>query len=360
MSTNSEFFSRVGEDRGRLNIQVRSYNTQMIKEMTASFEDESHYANLKSILTTLNIQQTSICKGIPEEKLVNWATGKNVGQILIEKFLTKIVFRSRSCSYVMLESDAADICRGCAALLSAGTMALAREDSYQCSHPDCDRVFKYRAALDKHVLNHAASVGAPDAAEEKVETKPESDEMGYRVKLEPDMSIKEYKKEYFSDGEEAGNDRDDEENDSTGDHFMSRLLDELDQPVVRKRGRKVGSKNARVKDYKCQDCKKEFIYHKTLLKHCVLRHGMNIDEVPPRMRKMRKTLLNSDGTLKKIVCDICGDNFKFKSGLYNHKKRMHFDTEKKQCPHCPRLVKSSFLEQHLKQEHSTPRLVKII
>ena len=77
--------------------------------MTASFEDESHYANLKSILSVLNTQQTSICKGIPEEKLASWATGKNVGQILIEKFLAKIVFRSRNCTYVMLESDAADI-----------------------------------------------------------------------------------------------------------------------------------------------------------------------------------------------------------------------------------------------------------
>jgi len=199
--------------------------------------------------------------------------------------------------------------------------------------------------MDKHLLNHVTE-------QAKEETNP--DEMGYRVKLEPEMGLREYKKECFSDGEEVVNDRVDV-TDGPADHFMFRLLDELDDSDVKRRGRKLGSKNAKFKDYKCEDCKKEFIYHKTLLKHCVQRHGMSIDEVPPRIRKLRKGLLNSDGTLKKIACDICGDNFKFKSGLYNHKKRMHFDTEKKQCPRCPRLVKSSFLEQHIKQEHSTPR-----
>merc|ERR1740129_16219 len=71
--TNSsiEIICRVSDDH-LLDVQVRGYNTQMIKEMTASFEDESHYANLKSILATLNTQQTSLCKGIPEEKLSNW------------------------------------------------------------------------------------------------------------------------------------------------------------------------------------------------------------------------------------------------------------------------------------------------
>ena len=60
---------------------------------------------LKSILNTLNSHQTSICKGIPEEKLITWANRKNISQILIERFSSKIVFRDRNCSYVMLDTD---------------------------------------------------------------------------------------------------------------------------------------------------------------------------------------------------------------------------------------------------------------
>merc|ERR1719319_1456832 len=112
------------------------------------------------------------------------------------------------------------------------------------------------------------------------------------------MAMRECKREDVSDGEndaggdgcEENGDYDDgkKENDDGGEHFMSRLLDELDLPVVKKRGRKPGSMSSKFKDYKCSDCNKEFIYHKTLLKHCVERHGMSMEDVPPRIRKLKK------------------------------------------------------------------------
>ena len=109
---------------------------------------------LRSILSTLNSHQTSICKGIPEEKLITWANRKNISQILIERFSSKVVFRDRNCSYVMLETDQADICRSCAMLLSTSSLDMMEEQELECPFPDCDRAFKYQGALDKHIMKH--------------------------------------------------------------------------------------------------------------------------------------------------------------------------------------------------------------
>ena len=106
------------------------------------------------MLSTLNSHQTSICKGIPEEKLITWANRKNISQILIERFSSKVVFRDRNCSYVMLETDQADICRSCAMLLSTSSMDMMEEQELECPFPDCDRAFKYQGALDKHIMKH--------------------------------------------------------------------------------------------------------------------------------------------------------------------------------------------------------------
>ena len=109
---------------------------------------------LKSILNTLNAHQTSICKGIPEEKLITWANRKNISQILIERFSSKVVFRDRHCSYVMLETDQADICRSCAMLLSTSSMDMMEEQELECPYENCERAFKYQGALDKHINKH--------------------------------------------------------------------------------------------------------------------------------------------------------------------------------------------------------------
>ena len=106
------------------------------------------------MLSTINSHQTSICKGIPEEKLITWANRKNISQILIERFSSKVVFRDRNCSYVMLETDQADICRSCAMLLSTSSMDMMEEQELECPFPDCERAFKYQGALDKHIMKH--------------------------------------------------------------------------------------------------------------------------------------------------------------------------------------------------------------
>ena len=106
---------------------------------------------LRSILNTLNAHQTSICKGIPEEKLITWANRKNISQILIERFSSKIVFRDRNCSYVMLETDQADICRSCAMLLSTSSMDMMEDQELECPFPECDRAFAQKSNLTTHL-----------------------------------------------------------------------------------------------------------------------------------------------------------------------------------------------------------------
>jgi len=36
---------------------------------------------------------------------VTWACRKNLSHILIERFLSRVVYRERNCSYVILETD---------------------------------------------------------------------------------------------------------------------------------------------------------------------------------------------------------------------------------------------------------------
>lgn len=56
------YYDRVLEETAILKIEMRSYNSQTMKEMSASFDTEAEYADLRSTLSTLNSQQTSICK----------------------------------------------------------------------------------------------------------------------------------------------------------------------------------------------------------------------------------------------------------------------------------------------------------
>lgn len=231
-------------------------------------------------------------------------------------------------------------------------MTLGKQDTYSCPHAGCDRVFKYKAALENHQKNHK-DVVVQDGCLEEVGT----------VKEEEPNPLLVYKEEALTDdGDEDGVEAEEEEEESfeNADNELeltpTRIMPNNVQLRSSRRGRKKGTRNKTFKDYKCTDCSKEFIYHKTLLKHCVERHGMSIKDIPPRIKKPKEPPgVVVDGENSKIVCDICGDSFKFKSGLYNHKKRMHFDSEKKSCPHCSRMVKPSFLEQHIKQEHSSPR-----
>jgi len=337
---------RVTKDM-KISCLVQSFNLVQMKEIHASFDHESKCEELKSILTTLNSHQTSICKGIPEEKLITWANRKNISQILIERFSNKVVFRDRGCSYVMLETDQADICRSCAMLLSTSSMDLMDEQELECPFPECDRFFKYQGALDKHILKHNQ-----DAEEEEEEPvvkrmKIESDETLNHIKLEPEVNVNE------SEHNKVQDDND----------FLDRLLSDLDgEPQRRKKKRKKCKPSS--KDFKCSDCGKAFYFQKNLFGHVVEKHGKSLDELPNLAtlkeeydddyvsKKKRRLKGEKD---KPVVCDECGVSFKFASGLYNHRKRMHGDVEKKQCPHCSKEIKSCTLEQHIREEHGTPR-----
>jgi len=328
-----------------LNCQLIAFNSIVIKEIVASLEEE--YEDLKLILSKINNHQTSICKGIPEEKFVTWAVRKNLSQILIERFLTKVVFRERSCSYVMFESDQADICKSCAALLQSSSLDLHADNDLECPDPECVRTFKYQGSLDKHLQKHA------DEQQHFSNKVKEEDVMCHKdtgnIKMEPEITLKEAKteKQYTSDDGQ----------------FIDRLLDDIDEqteyPKHRKKRRK--SKKPSRKDFFCSDCGKSFYYQKNLFTHVVEAHGKSLHELPDlsvvkaedgTKRKRRK---KGKGENSDAHCNECDITFKFASGLYNHRKRMHGDTEKVQCQHCNKMVKMCTLDQHVKEEHSTPR-----
>ena len=338
----------------QLHCSLHCYNTLMLKELTANLDTDEKCSELKSLLATMNSHATSICRGIPEEKLLTWANRSNLNQILIERFSNKVVFRDRACRYVMLETDHADICRNCAMLLSTSSMDLIGDQELSCLAPGCGRTFKYQGALDKHIQKHELDglQSQPQVKRPKLEEGLES------IKLEPATAA-----EGASDIEsDRGAERLQDEND-----FLDKLLLDLDGVAQTKKKKKKRLKPT-TKDFNCLDCGKAFYFQKNLFTHVVEKHGKSIDELPNledlkdeyderedlkgRKRARKKTKGDKD---KPVVCDECGVAFKFASGLYNHRKRMHGDTEKKQCPHCDKEVKACTLDQHIREEHGTPR-----
>ena len=81
---------RVREPELDIGCQLFSFNSQLLREVRASFDDKAGYDDLRSILSVLDTRQTSICRGIPEEKLICWVNRKNISQIFIERFMSKV------------------------------------------------------------------------------------------------------------------------------------------------------------------------------------------------------------------------------------------------------------------------------
>ena len=143
--------------------------------------------------------------------------------------------------------------------------------------------------------------------------------------------------------------------------FLERLLDEMDQPVQRKKKKK---RKPPTKDFNCSDCGKSFYFQKNLFIHVVEKHGKPLDELPNLATMNEEFGADDIGIAKRrkkgdsgksAYCEECGVSFKFASGLYNHRKRMHGNTEKLPCPHCSKEIKACTMEQHIREEHGKPR-----
>ena len=165
------------------------------------------------------------------------------------------------------------------------------------------------------------------------------------IKLEPEVNVRE------GNSRVAGDETD----------FLERLLDEMDNPGTPTK-RKKKKKKPPTKDFNCSDCGKAFYFQKNLFIHVVEKHGKSLDELP-NLATMKedfdvvdvKNIMKRGKKGPTAYCDECGVSFKFASGLYNHRKRMHGNTEKLPCPHCSKEVKACTMEQHIREEHGEPR-----
>ena len=161
------------------------------------------------------------------------------------------------------------------------------------------------------------------------------------IKLEPEVNVRE--------GSRMPDDND----------FLERLLDEMENPPKKKRKKK---RKPATKDFNCSDCGKSFYFQKNLFVHVVEKHGKSLNELP-NLATMKEEFDVEDIIKRRrrgekgkaAYCDDCGVSFKFASGLYNHRKRMHGNTEKMPCPHCSKEVKACTMEQHIREEHGNPR-----
>ena len=169
------------------------------------------------------------------------------------------------------------------------------------------------------------------------------DESINSIKLEPEVNVREDSR--------APEDTD----------FLERLLDEMDQPEQKKKKKK---RKPPTKDFNCSDCGKSFYFQKNLFVHVVEKHGKSLAELPNLATMNDEFDADDIGVVKRrkkgqsggsAYCDECGVSFKFASGLYNHRKRMHGNTEKLPCPHCAKEIKACTMEQHIREEHGKPR-----
>ena len=74
-----------------VSVTLLSYNALVLRELGASLTTEEQSKELRQLLATMDTHTTSICRGIPEEKLLTWASRSNIQHILLERFSSKVL-----------------------------------------------------------------------------------------------------------------------------------------------------------------------------------------------------------------------------------------------------------------------------
>ncbi|KAI5718946.1 hypothetical protein M8J76_002743 [Diaphorina citri] len=106
--------------------------------------------------------------------------------------------------------------------------------------------------------------------------------------------------------------------------------------------------------FTCDGCGKRYKYKRGLYQHkkdeCGQAPKYQCPQCPYRASQKGKNKIDDAGM---FACDVCGKEYRYKRGLRRHKKFECGQDPKYQCPQCPYKTKhNSSLKTHIAKKHS--------
>ena len=326
-----------------------AFNLIALREVSSTTEEEMNgEGKMKEILRVIASQQTSVCVGIPEEGVKAQTLAEFLDLLVVEKFLSCLVVRSRSCDRIILEQDGLYICSSCQELqqkLENIPVETEEDEEAKDDTENCDLEVKMEPEVEvndgeSEVLSHSIFNSEPlRKMSKQLRTKLSCPEDSCKRKFGKYKLLVNHCKLQHRYTEEE----------------LPVKLENIKIELEAKRRRRRSSSDTEAPN-KCPECDSSFWSHKSLVKHCVSVHSMAREHIPkasPELYLEKKKKMSH--IPERFTCQYCPKMFKFQSSVINHTKRYHTETKLVPCEHCGKEVKQSNMEMHYKNNHATPR-----
>ena len=324
-----------------------AFNLIALREVSSTTEEEMNgEGKMKEILRVIASQQTSVCVGIPEEGVKAQTMAEFLDLLVVEKFLSCLVVRSRSCDRIILEQDGLYLCPSCQELQQRlENVPDETEEEAKDDTENCDMEVKMEPEVEVNdgeaeVLSHSIFNSEP--------LKKMSKQLRTKLSCPEDACKRKFGKYKLLVNHCKLQHR------YTDEELPVRLENiKIELEAKRKRGRSSSDSEA---PNKCPQCESSFWSHKSLVKHCVSIHSLGRDQIPkasPEQYLEKKKKISH--IPERFTCQYCPKMFKFQSSVINHTKRYHTETKLVPCEHCGKEVKQSNMDMHYKNNHATPR-----